>query len=196
MMDKLNNLSMNAKLGIMLVLAAVVGGILYYAVVMPKQDANTLLENQAKDVEKQNAELRPYKNRVADMDRDIASLKQQAQLYKLIIPDDKNADTFIISLQEQANNAGINLRKLNAQAIVTKKYYSEMPFTIALDGPYYQVLNFFDRLARQERYINVESLKVKNHNAVPGDVSTIDVDCTVKTFFSTPPAAAAALPKK
>ena len=28
-------------------------------------------------------------------------------------------------------------------------------YGIEIDGPYYSILNFFDRLARQERYINV-----------------------------------------
>jgi len=186
MLDKLNNLSLNIKLGVMLGLALLVGGIGYYLLVMPAAADNDKKATENKEKEKKNAELRPYKNKLGDLDRDIVELKKQAELYKLIVPDDKNADLFIIQLQEQATNSGIALRKLNALAINQKQYYAELPFGIDIDGPYYSILNFFDRLARQERYINVDGLKItaskgKGADAIPG--TSIAVSCTVKTFF-------------
>ena len=189
MLDKLNNLSMNIKLVVLLVLAAIMGGAGFYLMVMPAQEANKVLEQSRKDKEKSNADLRPYKDRLGLLDRDIVELKKQADLYKLIVPDDKNADQFIIQLQEQATNSGIALRKLNALSVNTKQYYAELPFGIEIDGSYYQVMNYFDRLARQERFINVEGLKVtasKGRSDASPDTS-ISVNCVVKTFF-TPPA--------
>jgi type IV pilus assembly protein PilO len=194
MLDKLNNLSMNLKLGIMLGLALLMGGAGYWLMVMPAQAENTEKHKKVDEQEKQNAELRPYKDRLGLLDRDIVELKKQAALYKLIVPDDKDADQFIIQLQEQATNAGISLRKLTALPINNKQYYSELPFGIDIDGPYYQVMNFFDRLARQERYINVEGLKITASKGKGGaDASpdtSITVGCVAKTFFTPPPAPA------
>jgi len=196
MLEKLNNLSMNIKLGIMLGLAVLMGGAGYYLMVMPAQADNAKKTEDMQKVEKQNAELRPYKDRLGLLDRDIVELKKQAELYKLIVPDDKNADQFIIQLQEQATNAGIALRKLTALPINNKKYYAELPFGIDIDGPYYQVMNFFDRLARQERYINVDGLKVTANKGKGGADSSPDtsitVSCVAKTFFTPPPAPAPA----
>jgi|SRR5271155_4897241 len=190
MLDKLNNLSLNVKLGVMLGLALVLGGIGYWLMVMPYMADNNKKATENKEKEKSNADLRPFKNKLGDLDRDIVELRKQAELYKLIVPDEKNADMFIIQLQEQATNSGIALRKLNSLPINNKQYYAELPFGIDIDGPYYSVLNFFDRLARQERYINVEGLKItasKGHgnDSVPG--TSIAVSCTVKTFFTPPP---------
>src|SRR6266481_6795811 len=98
MLDKLNNLSMNIKLGIMLGLAVLMGGAMYYFMVMPAQVDNAKKTEDMQKIEKQNAELRPYKDRLGLLDRDIVELKKQAALYKLIVPDDKNADQFIIQL--------------------------------------------------------------------------------------------------
>jgi len=198
MLDKLNNLSLNVKLGIMLGLAILLGGAGYYLLVMPAMKDNDAKAAENKKKEEKNAELRPYKNKLNDLDRDIVELRKQADLYKLIVPDEKNADLFIIQLQDQATNSGIALRKLNAMNVNVKQYYAELPFGIDIDGPYYSVLNFFDRLARQERYINVEGLKItaskgRGDDSIPG--TSIAVTCTVKTFF-TPPSQPAAPAKK
>src|SRR5271157_5484494 len=100
MLDKLNNLSLNVKLGVMLGLAAILFGAGYYLMVMPYMADNDKKASENKEKEKKNAELRPYKNKLGDLDRDIVELRKQAELYKLIVPDEKNADQFIIQLQE------------------------------------------------------------------------------------------------
>ena len=41
-----------------------------------------------------------------------------------------------------------------------KPYYFEMPFAIEADGPYYSVLDFFSRMGRLSRIINVGDLKL------------------------------------
>ena len=36
----------------------------------------------------------------------------------------------------------------------------EMPFTVRLDGTYYSLLNFFDRLAHEQRIMSVSGLSL------------------------------------
>ncbi len=43
-----------------------------------------------------------------------------------------------------------------------KPYYFEMPFDVEADGPYYSVLDFFARLGRLSRIINVGDLKLNS----------------------------------
>ena len=58
-------------------------------------------------------------------------------------------------LDAEAQKAGIELRRYTAQPIDTKEFYTEVPFEIELDGPYYSMLNFFDRVGKLERIVNV-----------------------------------------
>ena len=202
MLEKLNALSMPMKLVIMLVLAAAIGGGLWYLKVVPLEDKNKQDEVALKSKNDENAKLKAFENRLPELERQIAQLKSQMELQKHIVPDDKDTDKFIVMLQEQASNAGINLRKLAAQSPANKDYYTEVPFSMEADGPYYGMMTFFDKLSAQERIVNVEGLTLKSlaknpkYPVGPGD--SVAATFIAKTFYSreAPPAAAAAPAKK
>src|SRR5438309_9956057 len=161
MLEKLNQQSTPIKLVMALVLAAIFGGSGYYFVVMPmleknKADAVTLAAKN-----KENDELRAFETKVADLDRQILALKQQLEIQKKIVPDEKDADKFIILLQDSANDSGISLRSLVAKPVANREYYTEVPFAIEIDGSYYQVMNYFQKLATQTRIVNVEGLAMR-----------------------------------
>jgi Tfp pilus assembly protein PilO len=100
-----------------------------------------------------------------------------------------------VLLQETAASSGISLRKMEAKPVATKEYYAEVPYAIEIDGPYYGVLTFFDKLAAQTRIVNVEALTMKSlaksgnkqFQYAPND--SVMVACVTKTFFSREPGA-------
>ena len=192
MLQKLNELGTGAKLGIAVVLAVLIGAAGYYGpwpgvsvmIDMNKADTETLKKKQD-----ENQLLQQYVTKLGDLDRQIASLKQQMEFQKKIVPDEKEADKFIILLQDTASSAGIAFRKLEAKSPSTKEYYTEVPYAIELDGPYYGVLNFFDKLATQTRIVNVEGLSMKSLSKTGkqftyGPTDSVAVTATAKTFFS------------
>jgi type IV pilus assembly protein PilO len=62
----------------------------------------------------------------------------------------------------EAAKAGVELRRFTAKPVVSKEYYSELPFDMELDGPYYSMLKFFDHVGKLERIVNVSGLLVSN----------------------------------
>jgi type IV pilus assembly protein PilO len=203
MLEKLNAQPMPIKLVIALVLAAVVGGGSYYFMVMPVQEKNKQEQAALDKKVAENNNLKQYESKLADLDRQIVQLKAQIANQKLIVPDDKDTDKFIVLLQETASNAGIQLRKLESKTVSNKDYYAELPFAIEVDGPFYGVLNFFDKLSGQTRIVNVENLTMKangkgqaKYPLAPTD--SVNVTAIAKTFYSreAPPASAAAATKK
>ena len=42
--------------------------------------------------------------------------------------------------------------------LAAEEFYTEVPFEMELDGPYYSMLNFFDRVGKLERIVNVSGL--------------------------------------
>ncbi len=62
-------------------------------------------------------------------------------------------------LQGAAAASGVQIRKLTAQDVVSRDYHYEMPFEIQVDGPYYDIVDFFARLSRLSRIINVGDLR-------------------------------------
>ena len=133
-------------IGAVLVLTLVVG----FLVLKPMYDQN---EQKAKELKSRQAEielLKPLVGKLADVERNIEQLKQQLERQRTVVPDEKQADQFMHVLQEQAAAAGIEIRRYTAKPVATRDYYSEVPFEIDLDGPYYGVVSFFEKVAHLE----------------------------------------------
>jgi Tfp pilus assembly protein PilO len=182
----------------------------YFFIDQDLQTANTASAASLKAKQAENDKLRPYAAQLDDMNRQIASLKDQLEQMKKIVPDEKLADQFIHLMQDTATSAGVEIRRYTAKQLNTKEFYSEAPYEMELDGPYYSMLNYFDKVRQLERIINVSGLKVANlarggdvgarhrYNYAPSE--SVVATCTTTTFFSrdnfTQPGAPSAAPVK
>ena len=132
----------------------------------------------------------------------MAALDKQLETLQQIVPEDKETDEFMRLLEGAAAASGVQVRKLTALNVVSRDYHYDMPFTIQVDGPYYDIVDFFARLSRLSRIINVGDLKLtgvpsgglNKVHVVPG--TSVTGTFTVTTFFTnsaeanTPPATA------
>jgi type IV pilus assembly protein PilO len=113
-----------------------------------------------KPLEQDVANLRVYKQRRAELQSEMDALQKQLATLQTIVPEDKDTDQFILMVQSAAMSSGVSVRRLVAKPVTARQYYFEMPFDVEADGPYYSVLDFFSRLGRLSRIINVGDLKL------------------------------------
>src|SRR6267154_5539551 len=189
--------------GVVIAGGALVTAALYFTVFKSQSEKNAAAQVAVQDKVRENIELESYRPKLKDMERQFANLKQQLEIERRIVPDEKQVDTFIETLDGEAQKAGVELRRFGAKPVVSKEYYTEVPFELELDGPYYSMLNFFDRVGKLERIVNVSGLlvattktasdaKVK-HSYQYAPNESVAASFTATTFFShdlTPPAGA------
>jgi len=104
-------------------------------------------------------QLQVYKQRYGELKQQMDALSKQLETLKTIVPEEKEVDEFIRQVQGAAAASNVQLRRLTSQNIVAKEYHYEMPFEAQADGPYFNVLDFFSRLGRLSRIINVGDLQ-------------------------------------
>jgi type IV pilus assembly protein PilO len=196
-MGNFSQLSSLKQWGILFLGAAVLSGALYFTVFSSQQNTNVAAQRQLDDKVKENMELEKYRSKLDDIERQLASLKQQLEIERHIVPDEKEVDGFMKMLDSEALKAGIELRRYTSRPTANKEFYTEVPFEIELDGPYYSTLNFFDRVGKLERIVNVSDLSVASTKK-PGAAKTkstyqyapnesVVATCTATTFFSHDP---------
>ncbi|MGA8764488.1 MAG: type 4a pilus biogenesis protein PilO [Candidatus Sulfotelmatobacter sp.] len=139
---------------------ALVTAALYFTVFKSQSDKNAAAQHVLEEKVRENNELESYRPKLKDIERQLASLKQQLEIERRIVPDEKQVDGFIETLDGEAQKAGVELRRYSAKPVAAKEYYSEVPFDMELDGPYYSMLNFFDRVGKLERIVNISGLLV------------------------------------
>jgi type IV pilus assembly protein PilO len=196
-MAKFSEMSTGTKAMILGLLALIIGAVYYFMVYSGKNQENLQLQAKIKDKQADNARLREFEPKLAQLTRDMAILEQQIEREKKVVPEDKDADQFIRLLHDTAASSGIEIRRYTAMPVANHEFYSEVPFSIDIDGPYYSVLIFFQKVAELERIVNIDSLQVANpkdsgkakvksaYQYQPGE--TIVANCVATTFFSHDP---------
>jgi type IV pilus assembly protein PilO len=133
--------------------------------------------------------LRVYKQKKVELQSEMDALQKQLATLQTIVPEDKQADQFILMVQGAATNAGVSIRHLTAKPITTQPYYFEMPFQVEADGPYFSVLDFFSRLGRLSRIMNIGDLKLASIGNTTGKFhmnpgTSVTGTFTITTFFT------------
>src|ERR1700722_5607554 len=155
-----------------------------------RQDLQQVREQDTK-LNQEVSALQVYERRYSEFQVEMAALNKQLDTLKAIVPEEKDADDFMRQMQGAAAASGVQIRKLTASPVVTRDYHFDMPFNVQVDGPYYSIVDFFSRLSRLSRIINVGDLTFaglgEGHAAgYPVRPSTtVSGSCTITTFFST-----------
>lgn len=137
-------------------------------------------------------QLQVYKQRYADLKQSMDALSKQLDTLKTIVPEEKETDEFIRLIQGAASASNVEIRRLTAQAIVPREFHYEMPFEVQADGPYFNLMDFFGRLGRLSRIINVGDLEFDDPNKAKGTKypirpgTTVSAIFTATTFFTKP----------
>jgi type IV pilus assembly protein PilO len=189
-----NDMSGMKQWGLVLAIAGLLSAALYFTYFKTQRDANESAQKSLDAKLQENRELEPYKSKLAEIDRQLASLEQQMEIEKRIVPEEKEIDGFMKMLDAEAAKSGIELRRYTAQPTASKEFYTEVPFEIELDGSYYSMMNFFDRVAKLERIVNVSNLLVANtkkggdakakHTYQYAPNESVVATCMATTFFS------------
>jgi Tfp pilus assembly protein PilO len=196
-MAKFNELPFVARLVALIAAGAVIFAAAWYGPVpglAAMRAANDASVEKLKAQQADNGRLKPYEGQLKQLEIQIESLQRQMDRQKQIVPDEKSADQFIRDLQNDAQQSGVEIRSYVAKPVSQKQYYSEVPFDIEIDGPYFAMLNFFEKVGTMERIVNIDGLKMSGigskatsvvkhkYDYAPGE--TVTVACTAKTFFS------------
>jgi type IV pilus assembly protein PilO len=125
-----------------------------------QSESNAAAQHALEDKVRENNELESYRPKLKQMEQQLAELKQQLEIEQRIVPDEKQVDGFITMLDAEAQKAGVEVRRYLAKDAKSQQYYTEVPFDMEIDGPYYSALNFFDRVSKLERIVNINGLLV------------------------------------
>lgn len=147
---------------------------------------------QRKALSDEVTQLQVYKQRYGELKQQMDALSKQLETLKTIVPEEKETDEFIRMVQGAAAASNVTIRRFTAQAVVPREYHYDMPFELQADGPYFNLLDFFGRMSRLSRIINVGDLKFDDPDKVSGvkypmrPGTTVTAVFTATTFFTKP----------
>ena len=171
-----------AAIAVVLIL---LGIYLPFSPVAQEKDQYDKAVQQRTQLTQEVTQLQVYKQRYGELKQQMDALSKQLDTLKTIVPEEKETDEFIRLLQGAASSSNVQIRHLAAKTVLPKgNDYYEMPFEIQADGPYFNVLDFFGRLSRLSRIINVGDLQFADPEKSSGSHYALRPGTTVSGIFT------------
>lgn len=189
---KFDELPSAIQAAVLVLLAVALTGTLFWYFVLPESGQLDSLHQQVKSLRAENDRNEAFKREQTEYVNRIAQLSQQLETLQSIVPDQPSTDVFVRSIYDTGARSDVYIRTFISEPLVSRELYVEMPFRLHLDGTYYRLLQFFDRLAHDERIVTVSDLALSGpegggmgtYKVSPGE--TVGANCVVTTYYNRP----------
>jgi type IV pilus assembly protein PilO len=115
----------------------------------------------------------------------VEFLQQKLEEKKKNLPDNTNMDMLLKTLNELSEKSDIRIVKFTPKPEVKKNFYAEIPVLMQIEGNYHEITTFFDKVAKEDRIINITNIQMKNPKEKSGKI-VLKASCLAKTFRALP----------
>ncbi len=158
--NKIIRLKTPVKIGATVgVFAAIV--LLYYVLfymdlsdqITAQQARSKTLQGERESYEKRKKEYVAYRDELKKLQ------EEQRELLKAL-PKRAEIPSFISSIQEQAELAGLEVNTLTIESEVPEELYVKIPVRMEVRGSYHSLTRFFKNVSELRRIVNIEALSL------------------------------------
>jgi type IV pilus assembly protein PilO len=174
----------------------------FWYVVLPLNDQRDALQKEVTKLKAENDKNEAFKQQQTEYLNRIKQLETQLVTLQSIVPDEEAIDEFMRTVFADSSSTGTEIRTFIPKPPVVKDFYVEVPFSVHLDGTYYSLVNFFDRLAHEQRIMSVSGLSLgapegggMGQYKIPTS-ATVGANCLLTTYYNKSLAATAPPPPK
>jgi type IV pilus assembly protein PilO len=187
--NSLTKLPLAGQLGVSLLLAAIMGGAFYYFWYSDKLDEEKAKRAKLEQLQIDIRKLEVTANKLQEFQREVQLLEAKLETLKRILPPERETPDLMRRVQYLAAQSNLVIRRFTPAAPVTKDFYQEVPINVDVEGTYHMLGQFFDRVSRLSRLVNMGSIKIHSQ-ATQTASNTIAASAVATTFVyvETPPA--------
>ena len=175
-----------------LLLAMIVGGH-YWFVYQGQSEELGKQEKMLAKLEEELQEKQEIAGNLSMFKKKVEFLRQRLEEKKKNLPDDANMDQLLKTLNELSEKSDIRIVKFTPKPEVKKNLYAEIPVQMEIEGNYHEITTFFDKVAKEDRIINITNIEMKSPKEKSGKI-VLEAKCMAKTFRALPPQQQAAAP--
>ncbi len=201
MAKSFNDFPAPAQGAFLVAVAAAAASVLFWYYVLPLNDQREKLQKDVARLKAENDRDEAFRQQQTEYLNRIEQLQSQLVTLQSIVPDEQATDDFMRTVFADGTSTNTEIRTFIPRPPVMKDYYVETPYEVRLDGTYYQLLSFFDRLSHEQRIMSVSGLSLGapegggmgSYKVAPNE--TVGANCVLTTYYNKP-LGGAAPPKK
>lgn len=177
--------STKLALGAVLILAVLGGG--YFLLISPAQSELAALRAKNDSLQAEVTQNRAVAANLSRFRQEAIVLRRRLDAVRERLPNEKEIPPLYRTVSNLAFQSGLAFSIFQPREPIQKDFYAEVPITVSAEVGYHQLGNFFERLTRLPRIVNVVDLKLTGINK---PTVTVRADMTLVTYmFKTDPGA-------
>jgi len=179
--DTIVKLPTSRKILFFVLILAVILGLYFYLVYLPKSQE---LEKKTAEMGKLETQIRELRTIVANIKRfqaEAAKLREELNLAIAQLPTSKEIPSLLANVSNLGKEAGLEFLLFRPSPELTRDFYAEIPVEIKVKGTYNEVAIFFDKVGKMPRIVNISGVTMEGAKEVFGRWE-ITTSCTATTF--------------
>ena len=184
--ERLNEQPLQIKAGILLLIVALISVIYWYFFWSPKAEE---LDRAEKKLKQEEIKVREYEAIAAELpkfEKEYERLEREFELVSRKLPKEKEIPALIDGVYSEIAASSLESIIFAPKPQVTKEIYAEIPIEMEVVGTYFNLADFFDRISRLPRIVNVRDLQL-TRNDIRGGTVILNAKFDVVTFRLLPP---------
>ena len=192
-LGKVENLSKAQRILISAALFIVILAVFIYFFYWPKFEKIASLKTQLTKIE---AKLATAKRNAAGLKKFKAKMIEAEAQFNMAmkkLPEKEEIPSLLTAISDSGQAVGLDFLLFAPKAEKKKEFYAEIPVAMSLRGDYHNLAIFFDQVARLNRIVNIEDIKMsrgkKGKNSSASSSKKLTATCTAVTykFIDEPP---------
>lgn len=130
-------------------------------------------------------------DKMADLKRTVDSQRARIDQLTSVLPAEKRTQEIVVSIEDIANQSGLELRELKTAEVVTTELnrgYEVLQVEIAGSGSYQSVLNFIQTLEKNLRLFDTQGFTVSLDSFTGEVTGKLNIDLKLFTYYLSAPA--------
>lgn len=169
------------KVAIVLLLVIIPVAVFYFVFFQPNTEKTKGLESRIATVQKQLREVKAKAANLAKFEKELEVAQTDFFEKAALLPNEKEIPQLLKDISSLGRTAGLDFLTFKPLADIPRDFYSEIPITINVRGPYHNMGFFFDQVSKLERIVTVSNVKMGSPKKEAGEM-VLKSDCRLVTY--------------
>lgn len=185
MIEKIKNLEWYFQLMILVGIAAVLYGSVWYFYTSETRAEVAALNDQVAQLQTKNETARVATQRINEFRALFASKSQEYDELKVLLPEQREITNVLQGLQDTANNSRLIVMRFAPRDDAQKDTIMAKPVEVEVDSNFNNLRAFFDSMAKLPRIVSVTDFKIHQLDKQT-DAKTIHASFLLTAYYAAP----------
>lgn len=187
MFEKIKNLKWHFQLLLLLFVAGLLYGTVYYFVTGPTREEIAVLTDQVSQLQAKNEAARLATQRINEFRALYASKAAEYEELKVLLPEQREITNVLQGLQDNAKDARLVVMRFTPRDDTSQNAISAKPVEVEVDANFNNLRAFYEKMAQLPRIVSITDFKINQLDKQKAD-KTLHAQFLLTAYYADPDA--------